>query len=76
MRDMTPETPIRRCRKRSGETVREVAAALHVTERTYIRWEQGDATPDGENLVALADHFGVHPRTLLHEQQATSGKAR
>ncbi len=56
---------IRAGRRRAGKTVREIAIALGVTERTYARWESGEVQPDGQNLVALADLFGCHPRELL-----------
>ena len=49
----------------AAKTQREVAAAVGVTERAYVRWEQGEALPDAQNLVRLADFFGVEPRELL-----------
>jgi len=60
---------IREIRGAAGKTQREVAAAVGVTERTYVRWEQGDVLPDAVNLIRLADYFRVQPRQLLPEGQ-------
>lgn len=63
---------IRSLRQQAGKTQREVAAALSVAERTFIRWEQGDAEPDAGNLLNLLDYFrketgnpDLEPRQLL-----------
>lgn len=56
---------IREIRKSRAKTQRQVAAAVGVTERTYIRWEVGTVIPDAVNLVRLADFFEVEPRDLL-----------
>ena len=52
-------------RHAAGKTIRQVALDLGVPERNYVRWEQGDTLPSAENLVRVADYFGVHPRTLV-----------
>lgn len=56
---------MRSLREAAGKTQRECAMALGVGERTYVRWEHGDAVPSGGSLVRLADFLGVHPRELL-----------
>ena len=40
-------------------TQKQVAAALNITERQYQRYEGGEQTTTLENLIALADYFGV-----------------
>lgn len=58
-------TKIRKLRLAAGKTQREIAAAVGVTERTYVRWEHGQNHPDALSLVRLAGYFGVEPRELL-----------
>ena len=60
---------LRALREKAGKTQREVALALNVGERIYVRWEHGDNLPDAENLVRLADFFGVHPRLLIPDAE-------
>lgn len=43
----------------SGATQRELAAKLDVTEGTLNRWERGHQRPSVEQLLGIADHFGV-----------------
>jgi transcriptional regulator with XRE-family HTH domain len=65
MKEPSDKPTIRGLRLAAQKTQREVAIALNVTERNYVRWEQGETLPDAENLVRLADYFGVHPRVLV-----------
>lgn len=58
-------TELRRLRLAKGATLRELATLCGVTERTMVRWDQGDGLPDAENLIRLADYFGVEPRVLV-----------
>ena len=48
---------LRALRQEAGLTQRAVAIALGVTDRTYIRWEQGETRPEADNLVALLAFF-------------------
>ncbi len=66
---------IRELRAAAGKTQAEVARALEVSERVYVRWEHGDVLPDARNLVRLADFFGVHPRLLIPAAEALVGRA-
>ena len=50
---------LRQLRKESGETQVQVAAAVGITDRQYQRFEVGKQKPGFDNLVAIADHFGV-----------------
>lgn len=38
---------------------KDVAALLGISERQYQRYEGGEQTTTLENLIALADYFGV-----------------
>jgi transcriptional regulator with XRE-family HTH domain len=58
-------TALRRLRLKKGATQREMALLCNVTERTYVRWEQGERLPDAANLIRIADYFGVNPRALV-----------
>jgi transcriptional regulator with XRE-family HTH domain len=42
---------------------------MNVKERTYQRWEAGDATPDIPTLRRLADVLGVSVSTLIEETE-------
>ena len=50
---------MRELRKEHGETQAQVAAAAGMTDRQYQRFESGVNLPGFENLVGIADHFGV-----------------
>lgn len=44
---------------------REVAAATHMTERTYQRYENAERDPSAPILLALADYYNVSADYLL-----------
>lgn len=46
-------------------TQQQVAEYLHITQPSYIRYENGSAEPCLENLVKLADLFDVSLDFLL-----------
>lgn len=61
-------------RKARGCTQAEVAAALHISDKTYSKWECGENNPSLTDIAALADYFGVPADTLLRspEEEAPS----
>lgn len=61
--------PIRQARKLAGKSQEQVARDLDVALVTFGTWERGEANPSADNLIRLADYFGVHPRTLLASAQ-------
>jgi len=63
-------------REARGDTMRQVATSINVTERTYQRWESEEVRPDGANLLKLADYFGVHPRDLFPEADLATKESR
>jgi len=66
-------------RKARGLSQEALSEQLGVTRQAVSKWELGDATPDLENVVALARFFGVSTDYLLlgvqPEQEETSTEA-
>ncbi len=50
---------LRTFRKEKKETQVQVAEAVGMTTRQYQSLEAGTSLPGFQNLLALADHFGV-----------------
>ena len=46
-------------RRRRGLSQGELARALGLSRQAVSKWERGESSPDTENLVALADFYGV-----------------
>lgn len=56
-------------RKLNNLTQRQVAAALEISQPSYIRYENGGAEPNIEKLVKLADLFDVSLDYLLGREK-------
>ncbi|MBD5100804.1 MAG: helix-turn-helix transcriptional regulator [Clostridiales bacterium] len=56
-------------RKLNKLTQQQVSEYLHITQPSYIRYENGSAEPSLENLVKLADLFDVSTDFLLGRTQ-------
>ena len=70
---------IRNLRKEAGFSQEQMAERLGVSRQAVTRWETGLGTPDLDNLVAIADLFGVTVDGLLRdapEQEAQPEGAR
>lgn len=52
-------------RKEKGLTQKQLADALHLSDRTVSKWERGAGCPDLSLLPALSDFFGIAVETLL-----------
>ena len=52
-------------RKLNHITQRQVAQTLNISQPSYIRYENGSAEPNLENLVRLAELFDVSVDYLL-----------
>ncbi len=52
-------------RKLNNLTQRQVADLLEIAQPSYIRYENGSAEPNLQNLVKLADYFDVSVDYLL-----------
>lgn len=64
-------------RKQSGETQAEVADAIDVPLGTYRNWEQLIHSPRTEELIKLANYFGVPTDSFFdRENRVSSGAVR
>ncbi|MDD3138857.1 MAG: helix-turn-helix transcriptional regulator [Lachnospiraceae bacterium] len=46
-------------RKKMGLTQQQVANAIEANVRTYQKWENGETTPDGQNLIRLMNWLDI-----------------
>lgn len=52
-------------RKAAGYSQEALAAELGVSRQAVSKWERGEASPDTDNLIALAGLYGVTLDELL-----------
>ena len=64
---MTLGEKITGLRKKRGLSQEELAITLGVSRQAVSKWELGDATPDTDKVVALAEYFGVTTDWLLRD---------
>ena len=64
---------IRSLREHEGFTQEALASRLGVAQQTVAKWESGEATPDLENVRALARLFGVSIDDLANHDEVASG---
>ena len=63
---------IRALRKEHGYSQEQMARKLHLTQGAISQWENGLTVPAADQLMALADVFGITVDELLgREQQET-----
>lgn len=69
---------LRALRYCAGLSVAELSATLHVSARSYLRWESGSWTrpPSARNLRAIARALGLHPDTAREALELTRGARR
>ena len=60
---------IRSLREHEGFTQEVLASRLGVARQTVAKWESGEATPDLENVRALARLFGVSIDDLANHDE-------
>ncbi|MDO4270464.1 MAG: helix-turn-helix transcriptional regulator [Eubacteriales bacterium] len=56
-------------RKARGLSQEELAITLNISRQAVSKWEVGDATPDTDKIVALADYFDVTTDWLLRDME-------
>lgn len=56
---MNFEERLKQLREATHKSQKETAAALGVTTRQYQRFECGEQRPGYDNLIKIADYFGV-----------------
>ena len=66
MPDLGPK--LKSLRTERGMTQEALAGELFVTRQTVSNWENGKSRPDYEQLVKLAELFGVEPGIFLEEK--------
>lgn len=64
---------IRSLREHEGFTQESLAEQLGVARQTVAKWESGEATPDLDNVCALAKLFGVSIDDLVNHDEAALG---
>lgn len=62
-------------RKKHGYTQEQIAERIGVSRQAVAKWEKGEAMPDIENIVALADIYEVTIDSLVRNVSAYSGVA-
>ena len=50
---------LKNLRKGRKMTQRNIADVFHISQTSVSKYETGDAVPDLETLVKMADYFGV-----------------
>lgn len=61
-------------RKEKGLSQEELASRLEVTRQTVSKWELGDATPDLDKLVLLAELFEISLDELVLDKVSVTTK--
>lgn len=59
---------IKRLRKEHGYSQQQIAIKLHVTQGAVSQWENGVTVPAADQLVSLADAFGITVDQLLERK--------
>lgn len=57
-------------RKKSGYSQEDLASKIGVSRQAVSKWERSEASPDTDNLMLLADIYGVTIDQLLKEDPA------
>ena len=70
---MTIETANRlyELRKKQGLSQEELAEKLGVSRQAVSKWERSEASPDTDNLIALAKIYGLSLDELIYGEKAT-----
>ena len=56
---------IRELRKTHGYSQQQIALKMHITQGAVSQWETGNTEPAADQLIALADIFGIKVDDLL-----------
>lgn len=60
-------------RRRAGLTQDQVAALTSKTRQAVSKWERGEAEPSREDIILMAQAFGISVSYLLNESRASYG---
>ena len=61
-------------RKKMNLSQEELAARIGVSRQAVSKWERAEASPDTDNLILLADIYGVSLDELLKGEKKTKAK--
>lgn len=61
-------------RKKQGLSQEALGEKLGVSRQTISKWERGEASPDTDNLIALADLYGISLDELAGKARTTAKK--
>lgn len=62
-------------RKKHGYTQEQIAEKIGVSRQAVAKWEKGEALPDIDNILALADIYEVTVDALVRSVSAYTGEA-
>ena len=62
-------------RKKNGYTQEQIAEKIGVSRQAVAKWERGEALPDIENVIALADVYEVTVDSLVRNVALYGGAA-
>nr|DAH37258.1 MAG TPA: Repressor protein CI [Caudoviricetes sp.] len=66
---------LKKIREAKGLLQKDVATVLGVDRTTYVKYERGDSDPGKDNIVKLANFFGVSTDYILeHENKLATAK--
>lgn len=60
-------------RKKNGYTQEQIAEKIGVSRQAVAKWEKGEALPDIDNIMALADIYEVTIDSLVRNVAAYGG---
>lgn len=63
-------------RKKMNLSQEELAARIGVSRQAVSKWERAEASPDTDNLILLADIYGVSLDELLKGEKETESEAQ
>ena len=61
-------------RRLSGDSQEKIAEIAGVSRQAYAKWEKGEALPDIERCMALAEYYGVSLDSLCSPPKEFLGK--
>ena len=62
-------------RKKRGLSQEEFAEKIHISRQAVSKWERGEAFPDTENLIEIAEFYGVTIDELVNRAEPFDGVA-
>ena len=64
---------LRLYRTQNGMTQEQLAERIGVSRQAVAKWEKGETLPDIDNVIALADLYGVTVDSLVRNVSAAAG---